>query len=371
VNRRPESPKNFEGRSRIELRTGDILRAEADALVNTVNCVGVMGRGIALQFRKAFPTYFEAYAAACKAGAMRPGTVHVFDRGTRSSPRYLISFPTKDHWRGKSRIGDVESGLASLVATVRKLGIDAVAIPPLGCGLGGLSWPEVRRRIESAFDALPEVRVLLFAPGERRIAIEGTSPAAPPAMTPGRAALIGLMDRYLAGLMDPDVGLLEVHKAMYFMQEAGERLRLRYATGHDGPYAENLRHVLSAIDGSWISGFAEAVDGPDRPLTLRAGAAEEARGYLADHPTTLARFERVLDLIDGFESPFGMELLASVHWVAHADGARSAAEATERVHAWSPRKLRFGPKHVELAWDTLLKKGWITTAGSRWSAVVP
>ena len=141
----------------LEFTQGDILKADAEALVNTVNCVGVMGRGIALQFKKAFPENFKAYATACKSGDVQLGRVNVFDRGILARPRYLVNFPTKGHWRENSRLVDIERGLADLVEQVRYRKIQSIAIPPLGCGLGGLDWAPVQDRIESAFAVLPEV----------------------------------------------------------------------------------------------------------------------------------------------------------------------------------------------------------------------
>lgn len=141
-----------------------ILRADAEALVNTVNCLGYMGKGIALQFKKAFPDNFKAYERACRAEEVRPGNMFVFETGSMLNPKYIINFPTKRHWRGKSRLEDIESGLKALVEEVRKLKVSSIAVPPLGCGLGGLSWRVVRPMIERAFSSLPEVRVLLFEP---------------------------------------------------------------------------------------------------------------------------------------------------------------------------------------------------------------
>ena len=148
----------------IKLQQDDILTADVEALVNTVNCVGVMGRGIALQFRKAFPENFEAYKAVCERGGLRPGKLFVHSLGNLTNPRYIINFPTKDHWKGKSRLGYIDSGLEALVQEVRRLGIRSIAIPPLGCGLGGLHWSDVYPRIERVFSALPDVRVLLYEP---------------------------------------------------------------------------------------------------------------------------------------------------------------------------------------------------------------
>jgi O-acetyl-ADP-ribose deacetylase (regulator of RNase III) len=148
----------------IELTQGDLLKQDAEALVNAVNCVGVMGRGIALQFRKAFPENFKVYEHACKRGEVRPGSMLVFQTHWLKNPSYVINFPTKRHWRDPSRITDIESGLDALVAEVKRLGIHTIAIPALGCGLGGLEWPDIRLLIEKAFSNLPEVHVWLYEP---------------------------------------------------------------------------------------------------------------------------------------------------------------------------------------------------------------
>ena len=146
----------------VEYKTGNILEEEVEALVNTVNCVGLMGRGIALQFKKAWPENFKAYEAACRKKEVRPGRMFVFETGLLVPPRYIINFPTKRHWRGKSRIEDIDAGLEALVAVVQARGIRSIAVPPLGAGLGGLDWADVRWRIERAMDALPDVRAVGF-----------------------------------------------------------------------------------------------------------------------------------------------------------------------------------------------------------------
>lgn len=228
----------------IEYKTGDILRADAEALVNTVNCVGIMGRGVALQFKNAFPENFKAYAVACAREEVQPGRMFVFETGWLANPKYIINFPTKRHWRGKSRIEDIESGLKDFVRVIRDRRFTSIAIPPLGSGLGGLDWSQVRPRIEAALHGLDEVRAIVFEPHASPDPQPAKRTSKVPGMTEGRAALVGLMRRYLGGLLDPFVTLLEVHKLMYFMQEAGQPLRLRYVQAPYGPYAENLRHVL-------------------------------------------------------------------------------------------------------------------------------
>ena len=175
----------------IETGSGDILAADVEALVNTVNCVGIMGRGIALQFRKAFPDNFKAYEAVCKRHELQPGRMFVFETGGLTNPRYIINFPTKRHWKGKSQLADIESGLKALVTEVRRLGIRSIAIPPLGCGQWGLDWAEVRPRIEQALTAEPDVKVLLYSPAGGPVPAASTSSLAIPKMTEGRAALVG------------------------------------------------------------------------------------------------------------------------------------------------------------------------------------
>ncbi|MGA2742291.1 MAG: macro domain-containing protein [Bryobacteraceae bacterium] len=342
----------------IELTQGDILLADTEALVNTVNCVGVMGRGIALQFRKAYPANFKVYEAACKRHQLLPGKMLVFETGHLEGPGYIVNFPTKRHWKGKSRIEDIDAGLPSLVKEIRQRGIRSVAVPPLGCGLGGLDWEEVRPRIVRAFEVLPEVRVQLFEPSGPPKPEAMAKGNRAPAMTPGRAVLVELMSRYLAAVMDPCITLLEIHKLMYFMQEAGQNLRLNYEKGTYGPSAKNLRHVLSVIEGHFITGYGDAEDDPQRPIELIPGVSKSAAAFIASHPDTQARFERVTKLIHGFETPFGMELLATVHWVCAREGAKSGEEAIEYTYCWNDRKRGFGREEIALAWEVLAAQGW-------------
>ncbi len=348
----------------IEYKTGDVLAEDVEALVNTVNCVGVMGRGIALQFKKAWPENFKAYAAACRRDEVQPGRMFVFETQELTGPRYIINFPTKRHWRGKSRIEDIEAGLEALVEEIRGRDIRSIAIPPLGAGLGGLDWAEVRTRIEEALGGVDDVRVVVFEPGGIPARGRGYRSKKVPKMTPGRAALVGLMQRYLNGLLDPSITLLEVHKLMYLLQEAGEPLRLRLAKGHFGPYAENLRHVLSAIEGYYVTGYGVGGDEPDKPLELVPGAVRDARALLDERPETNERFERVAQLVEGFESPVGLELLATVHWVMTREGARSPDEVIRRTYEWDSRKQQFTERQILLAHDVLEERGWVEGADS-------
>lgn len=343
----------------IEFKHGDILKENAEALVNTVNCVGVMGRGIALQFKKAFPENFKVYAAACKKHEVQPGRMFVYETGELTNPRYIINFPTKRHWRGKSRMEDIEAGLVDMLDTVRQRQIKSIAIPPLGSGLGGLEWPEVKALIVKSMSPLEDVRVIVFEPRGAPSNEKMVHNREVPNMTPGRAALVELMNRYLSGLLDPFVTLLEVHKLMYFMQEAGEPLRLKFQQAPYGPYAENLRHVLNDIEGHLVSGYADGGDMPDKQLKLVPGAVKDASSFLENQPDTLARFSKVAKLVEGFESPFGLELLSTVHWVLKNKRSKSTDEVIRHTYEWNNRKKQFTPRQISLAVDVLSKKGWV------------
>jgi O-acetyl-ADP-ribose deacetylase (regulator of RNase III) len=282
----------------------------------------------------------------------------VFETGQLTPPRYIVNFPTKRHWRGKSRMEDIDAGLTALAEVIRAKGIRSIAIPPLGSGLGGLDWAEVRPRIEAGLRPLGGVQVFLYEPKGAPASDTMAHSREVPKMTPGRAALVELMHRYLRGLLDPFVTLLEVHKLMYFMQVAGEPLRLKYKQALYGPYAENLRHVLRAIDGHLIAGYDDGGDAPDKPLTLVPGAVEDAAAFLAEHPQTRTRFTKVAELVEGFESPFGLELLATVHWVVAQEGAATLDRVIERTYAWNARKQQFTPRQIGIAFDVLVRKGW-------------
>lgn len=343
----------------IEYKTGNIFTEDVDALVNSVNCVGFMGRGIALQFKHAFPENFEAYADACKRKEVQPGRMFVYETENLTGPRYIVNFPTKRHWRGKSRMEDIESGLDALAREIEDRKIRSIALPPLGSGLGRLEWADVRSRIESALGGLDGVRVIAFEPDpalDDKRAVRSTKP---PEMTNARAVLVTLIHRYLAGLLDPDVTLLEIHKLMYFMQEAGEPLRLKFKEAHYGPYAENLRHILRPMEGHLVSGYADGGDAPGKPIELVPGAVEDARAFLEDNPDTHARFQRVSDLVEGFESAFGLELLSTVHWVAAERPSADEQTIADRIYAWNPRKRQFSQRQIGLAIQTLRDKDWL------------
>lgn len=346
-------------KTNFEFIKGDILTSDVEALVNTVNCVGVMGRGIALQFKKAFPENYKKYSTACKLEEVQPGKMFITKTDTLVNPKFIVNFPTKRHWRGKSKMEDIESGLEVLAEEIRRLNIKSIAIPPLGSGLGGLDWEKVKPKIVNALNKIQNIRVIIYEPSKLRKFTPSNISSSSPDMTPGRAALVGLIKKYSQGLLDPFVSLLEVHKLMYFMQTAGQELKLKFVKSHYGPYAENLRHVLNTIEGHFISGYFDGGDSPTKQLKLVPGIIDDATNVLKENKDTQSRFEKVADLVSGFESPFGLELLATVHWVATHENPNSTKDIITKIHSWSDRKKRFTPRQIDIAYETLKEKKWL------------
>jgi O-acetyl-ADP-ribose deacetylase (regulator of RNase III) len=342
----------------FEYKVGNIFSEYSEAIVNTVNCVGVMGRGIALQFKKRYPDNYKSYAEACKQKDVQPGKMFVFETGCLTNPRYIINFPTKRHWKGKSIIQDIEDGLNDLVNVIEQRKIKSIAIPPLGSGLGGLNWDNVKLLIEQKLRHLSDVKIIIFEPNPNYVDIQINPSKKVPNMTPGRAALVALFHQYLKGLLDPFVTLLELQKLLYFMQISGENLKLKFVKANFGPYAENLRHVLNAVEGHLITGYEDGGDKPDKKLELVPNAIENAQEYLKSQKDTLKNIAKVTDLVDGFESPFGLELLSTVHWVLTKNNANSLDELTKQVYEWNNRKKQFTKRQINIAMEILVEKGW-------------
>lgn len=337
----------------IHYKQGNLLEAEAEALVNTVNCVGVMGKGIALQFRQAFPECFGEYKRACDAKEVRPGHMHVYSTGSFIGPKYIINFPTKRHWKGKSKVEDVAVGLDALRETIVKYGIQSIAVPPLGCGNGGLAWNVVRKMIEAKLQGLEDVAIDIYEPVGAPSGKSMSVATKEPNMSRGRAALLGIFRKYL--VPGYELSMLEIQKLAYFLQEAGEPLRLKFEKEKFGPYAETLHHVLQRIEGHYIRGYGDR--SREASVEVFDQAMDKAEQVLVkEYPESLERAERVKLLIEGFETPFGLELLSSVDWVMkHDDSAKnSLPDAIRAVHAWNKRKSEiFNEKHIALAWNRL------------------
>ena len=344
----------------ISIRRGDLLSApDVDAIVNTVNCVGVMGKGIALQFKKKWPSNFKAYSNACKQGEVTLGKMFTYDLGSLATPKYIINFPTKNHWRSLSKLEDIQSGLNDLIDVIKKQNIQSIAIPPLGCGNGGLGWNEVFPLIEKAFEKVPNVDARIYPPDNTPNAdtISENTNTKRPKMTEGRAALLLLLDGY----REVGYGLsrIETQKLVYFLQEIGFNLNLDFVKYEYGPYADNLRHVLERIDGHFIKGVGDGVVASEiKPIPE---ALEEAKLFVKNNsPEMFNYIDSVKDLISGYESLYGLELLSTVHWVVKHEQVTSWQEAVTHVHSWNRRKQAMQPMHIETAWNRLKLSNLLT-----------
>lgn len=343
----------------IEFRRDNLLGAETEALVNTVNTVGIMGKGIALQFKKKFPGNFKAYERACKNEEVRVGKMFTVTLDSLTNPKYIINFPTKEHWKGKSRIEYVRDGLEDLLREIEHLGIRSIALPPLGCGNGGLDWEtEVRPLIEALSAKMPGVRVQAFEPHTNNDPVQLDSGESRPSLTPARAAMIYMLGAYKASHYV--AGRIVAWKLAYFAQVAGvTSLNLEFQAGQYGPYANELKFLLQRLEGHYISGLGDFSGKSD--IELLSGAEDEARSYLWEHPETEKHLLRATRLIEGFETPYGMELLATVHWAAEHKGATSLAETVQIIQNWTSRKEDlFDDQHIEVAWKHLEDEGWIS-----------
>ncbi|QSB14488.1 macro domain-containing protein [Natronosporangium hydrolyticum] len=353
----------------IEESRGNLLTAEVDALINTVNTVGVMGKGIALQFKRAYPENYRAYRAACERQEVRLGRMFVFDRGILGARRYIVNFPTKSHWRSPARMDDIRSGLADLIEVVQHYEIRSLAIPALGCGNGGLDWGAVRPLIEAACAAMPQVRTVVFPPDGAPPA-EAMPDATPrPRLTRLRSLLLATIADYLerARLQEYREGVseLEVQKLAYFLQLLGAPLNLHFVRGRYGPYSDRLGKVLETLEGHYLTGLGDrsARVSELAPITPLPGAVEAATASLHEHREDEARRAAVLDLINGFETPYSLELLATVHFAAIQLPLSADPDVlSDRVAAWSLRKARlFTDAHVQLAAGRLGSHGLLPT----------
>lgn len=313
---------------------GNLLDENVEALVNTVNCVGIMGKGIALQFKQAFPQNFKEYEKACKSNGVNIGKMFVFSTGALFDVKHIINFPTKKHWKEKSKIEYIKKGLDDLYHIIIQNEIKSIAIPPLGCGNGGLDWKIVKPLIVEKLSKLSDTEIIIYEPSGSPAADSIKINTKKPNMTPGRAALLGLLEQY--AIPGYELTMLEIQKLMFFLQELGEPLKLNYIKDKYGPYANNLNHVLQALDGHYITGYGDRSH--SAKIKLVAEKVVEADEFLKNHPDTRERFEQVKNLIQGYETPYGLELLATVYWVMKKENIIEDDHVIKAIQEWNVRK---------------------------------
>ncbi|EGQ26880.1 appr-1-p processing protein [Sporosarcina newyorkensis 2681] len=331
---------------------GNLLEDQAEAYVNTVNTVGVMGKGIALQFKQAFPDVFKQYAKDCKSGDVQVGKMHVVPVHGLAAPKFIINFPTKEHWRNPSSIVYIREGLQDLVRVIEQLDIQSIAIPPLGCGNGGLDWSAVRPYIIEVLEPL-SIDVHLYEPAGAPPLDQMIVRTNRPNMTMGRALLIAAMERYAGP--GYRMSLLEVQKIAYFLHVVGALPKLHFEKNRFGPYAAALNHVLQNMEGHWIRGYGDRTKGAE--IYLLDGAIEDAEQFLDKYPEAKPYLRQVSELIYGFETPYDMELLSTVCWVLkeNASKAHDKEFVILSVQQWNERKkMMFPADDIEQVWRYLI-----------------
>ncbi|WP_260291416.1 macro domain-containing protein [Sedimenticola hydrogenitrophicus] len=336
----------------IKYAQGNLLEADAEALVNTVNTVGVMGKGIALMFKERFARNMEEYAKACKARQVHTGKMFVTETHELMGPKWIINFPTKQHWRNPSKLEWIVTGLQDLKEFISANHVRSIAIPPLGSGNGGLDWSIVKNEIEQALGDLSEVDILVYEPTGKYQNVAKKKGVEK--LTPSRALIAELVRRYW--VLGMECSLLEIQKLAWFLERVIERqclenpLKLEFKTNNYGPYADRLRHLLDALDGSYLKCEKRIADAdPLDVIWFDDSKRKKVDTYLhSEAKAYLPALELTSEIIDGFESPYGMELLSTVDWLISREGYQPTVEAIEEgIRHW-PAGERWAERKAKL-----------------------
>ena len=321
----------------VTYEQGNLLEADVEALVNTVNTVGVMGKGIALMFKERFPENFHAYAAACETGGVRLGEMFVTENHELGGPKWIVNFPTKDHWRSRTKLEWIEQGMRALIRVIEDKQIGSIAVPPLGCGNGGLNWREVRPVIETALAEVEGLDATVYEPTIMYQNVAKRTGAEK--LTPARALIAEMVRRY--SVLGLGCTVLEVQKLAWFIvrgaaqTQVEDPLKLSFAANLYGPYSDKLRLLLNDLDGSYLGCERRLGDArPTSEIWFNDSKKDFVSAYLrSEGKLYLPALRWATAMIRGFESPLGMELLATVDWLLE-----------ERHHAATVAGIRDGLK---------------------------
>lgn len=349
----------------ITYTTGNLLEADVEALVNTVNTVGIMGKGVALMFKERFPKNMEEYVKACKSNNVQTGKMFITNTDELAGATWIVNFPTKQHWRNKSKMEWIETGLQDLRKFIIENNIKSIAIPPLGAGNGGLKWHEVKPKIIDALNDLEGVDIFVYEPTKQYQNIK--KKVGVTNLTPARALVLELIRRYL--IIGMDCSQVEVQKLVYFLNRSilsknlGDPFKLDFIANRYGPYAYNLTHLLNSLDGYYIVSDKRITDIQAFESTIRFNYdhKQAIQNYLQTESKSqsyLPALKEVTDVIDGFESPYGMELLATVDWLIHEEGVTPTLESVKRgLKNWfieETNDLKWGQRKLEIFDDKAL-----------------
>lgn len=343
----------------INYKKGDILQSDAEALVNTVNTVGVMGKGIALQFKEAFPHNNKVYVKACKEKGLQPGKVlSVWDESLLHGRKLIINFPTKVHWRQPSQYDYIERGLPALREVLRSEKVKSVAIPPLGCGHGGLEWNKVRAMIVEALEDL-DLDIQVYEPNTAiKKVLQKQAVKKEVKLTPARASLLYALFAFES--MGEYSSLFAANKLAYFLQRKGQKLQLQFRPYHYGPYAVGVEKVLYHLNGVYLNGLEQGQAQPFEALLLNYEKWEEVNKYVHNEmpKQDALRLKDLLKFISGYTSELSLEILATVDFILDKRPDYTVEEVMEAISGWNMRKQGlFKKEHVEKAYHHLKKHG--------------
>jgi O-acetyl-ADP-ribose deacetylase (regulator of RNase III) len=339
----------------IELKQGDMMQSGAEALVNTVNTVGVMGKGIALQFKEAFPSNNKAYIDACKKKDLLPGKLlAVWDENLHLGKKLIINFPTKVHWRQPSKYEYIEIGLVALRELLQKEKVKSIAIPPLGCGNGGLDWDKVKPMIENALNGI-DTEVFIFEPNATIKAIlQKQEMKKEVNLTPARASLIYALFAFES--MGEYSSLFAANKLAYFLQRKGQKLNLDFKAHYYGPYAIGVEKVLYHLNGTYLSGMEQGQAKPFEPLKLNYERWEEVNQYVKQELKSedAERLKSLIHFLSGFTSELSLEILATVDFILANHPKYNIDEVMQSIAEWNMRKQElFKREYVQASFDYL------------------
>jgi O-acetyl-ADP-ribose deacetylase (regulator of RNase III) len=334
---------------------GNLLEAETQAFVNTVNTVGVMGKGIALQFKEHFPMNFKIYANACKKGEMQIGKMLVVRENTFNGEKIIINFPTKTEWFKKSQYTFIEEGLKDLVKVIADLNIQSIAIPPLGCGNGGLKWKGVKSLMDKYLGTLTNVQINIYEPNDAiKEILQKESMKKEYGLTPARAMLLYALFKYER--LGEIASVFAANKLAYFLQKSGEPLRLQFVPYLYGPYAQAVEKVLYALNGKYLYGMEQMKARPFEPLKLNYERYSEIEIYIKTNLSSeqKQRLEDLFRVIEGFETTLSLEILASTHYLKSQQPGITQNELFEMIQKWNERKKSLiTEEYINIAIDHL------------------
>lgn len=350
----------------ISFTQGNLLEADVEAVVNTVNTVGIMGKGIALMFKDKFPANFAAYAQACEHKEVRIGKMFVTESKQLFGPKWIINFPSKTHWRARTKIEWIEEGLEDLVRVIKEKNIHSIAVPPLGCGNGGLNWADVQPLIVDALRDIESLEVIVYQPTSKYQNVSKRRGVEK--LTPARVLISEIVRRYC--LLGIECSILEVQKLAWFIErgirkaQVEDPLKLEFSANKYGPYSDKLRHLLDSLDGSYLKCDKRLADAEPRDLIwFNESKKDRVHAYLnsGECKKYVGALEWTSRVIDGFESPLGMELLATVDWLVERENVeRSTTGIVHGLRNWtggaaaSKRKLKIlDERLISLALDQL------------------